>query len=193
MSKENPSISTDFILPDKVPLPKPIPFPQATNQIDLNKISNGTFYTVLQFMTDHPNISIKEEKEQSFIMNVNRSKSVLSLLGIIGGLWSTITALYIFLFGLGSISPWGFMQKKLFKNKYKEKLLPFVVDLQSGEFDTKEKSNIKENKNSSMQKRLDNLEKRVRLYENIIDISLLTSIEKDSSSPNVNNGEMDID
>ncbi|CAG8706914.1 31116_t:CDS:2, partial [Gigaspora margarita] len=79
---------------------------------------------------------------------------------------------------LGVISPWGFVQKNLFKNKYKEKLLPFAVDLQSDEPDIEENTNIKEDVNSSIQKRLDNLEKRVKLYENIIDISLLTSVEK---------------
>ncbi|KAF0432487.1 hypothetical protein F8M41_005173 [Gigaspora margarita] len=140
-----------------------------------NQTINRTLYAVLQFFSDS-SVYIREEKEQ-------KNKSILGLLGLICGFWSAVTTFYVFLFGLGVISPWGFVQKNLFKNKYKEKLLPFAVDLQSDEPDIEENTNIKEDVNSSIQKRLDNLEKRVKLYENIIDISLLTSVEKNGSSP----------
>ncbi|CAG8742739.1 1233_t:CDS:2 [Dentiscutata erythropus] len=109
------------------------------------------------------------------------------ILGIIGGIWSFMAAFYIYLFGLGLIYPWGIVQKsRLFKNKYKKKLLPFA-DLQSDEPDIEDKSNTKEYEISSIKKQLDNLKKRVQFYENIIDISLLNSIKADdidnSSSP----------
>ncbi|CAG8570030.1 6172_t:CDS:10 [Dentiscutata heterogama] len=140
----------------------------------LNKTANRTLYAEIRFFTD-PSSPTKEEKEI-------KNKSVLNLLGIIGGIWSAMAAFYALLFGFGIISPWGLVQKsKLFKNKYKDKLLPFAADLQSEEHGTEEKLDTKERRNSSMQKRLDNLERRVQFYDNVIDISLLTSVKTDAS------------
>ncbi|CAG8810034.1 16417_t:CDS:2, partial [Cetraspora pellucida] len=108
---------------------------------------------------------------------------ILSLLGIIGGIWSSMVAFYVFLFGLGIISPWGFVQRsKPFKDAYKEKLSLLALDLQSDEPDINEKPNIKEFEISSMRKRLDNFEKRLQFYENIVDTSILTS-DKTNASP----------
>ncbi|CAG8672638.1 29012_t:CDS:2, partial [Racocetra persica] len=119
---------------------------------------NGAFYAVVQFVP-MPTIVIRNEVEQ-------RSKSIFSLLGVIGGIWSSMAAFYIFLFGYGIIYPWGFVQRsKPFREKYNEKFSPLTVDLQSDDPDIK----------------LDNLEKRLKFYENIVDTSILTSNKTDAS------------
>ncbi|CAG8811693.1 21490_t:CDS:1, partial [Racocetra persica] len=87
---------------------------------------------------------------------------------------------------IGVISPWDFVQKsRLFKDKYRAKLLPLAVDLQSEEPDIKETSDTKEYEISSIRKELDNLIKKVRLYENIVDTSILNSNET-NASPTIN-------
>ncbi|CAG8533587.1 17861_t:CDS:10 [Cetraspora pellucida] len=143
--------------------------PPTTNQ------TNGTFYATLRFPVT-TNTYVKEEKEQ-------KSKTVLSLLGILGGIWSAIIGFYVFLFGLGLISPWGFAQKlKPFRNQYEKNLLPFTMDSQSDELDTEEKSDIKEDGNALILKRLDNLEKSLQFYkEYVLDTSFLPSVKKDTS------------
>ncbi|KAF0542800.1 hypothetical protein F8M41_004426 [Gigaspora margarita] len=80
--------------------------------------TNNTYFTILHFITTPPFILTEETEE--------RSKTILSVLGIIGGIWSGVAAFYIFLFGPGLISPWGFVQSRLFKNHYKKDVLPFV-------------------------------------------------------------------
>ncbi|CAG8695259.1 10285_t:CDS:2 [Cetraspora pellucida] len=89
---------------------------------------------------------------------------------IVGGIWGGIAAFYIFLFGPGLISPWGFIQRtKLFRNQYEKNILPFVNE-----------PDITEDFNSAIEKRLDNLEKRIKFYENyIIDNSMLSFTKKD--------------
>ncbi|CAG8685003.1 1750_t:CDS:2, partial [Cetraspora pellucida] len=103
------------------------------------------------------------------------SRTILSLLGVIGGIWSSITGFYVFLFGLGLFSPWGFVQKsKPFKIQYEKNLLPFTVDSQPDKLDTEE--------NASILKRLDNLEKSLQFYkEYVLDTSFLPSVKKNAS------------
>ncbi|CAG8751603.1 24178_t:CDS:10, partial [Dentiscutata erythropus] len=104
--------------------------------------TNNTYYAVLRFIMSPPFIVTDETEE--------RSKTILNILGVIGGIWSGVVALYIFLFGPGLISPWGFVQKsRLFKNQYEKNILPFVCE-----------PDTTEGFNNSMQKRLNNLEKR---------------------------------
>ncbi|CAG8453158.1 13950_t:CDS:2, partial [Dentiscutata heterogama] len=155
-----------------------IPFPNMffNANFSSNQAAKGIYYAMIQLVTD--SYVVREEKEQSFSNNNNRGKSILSLLGVIGGIWSFMAAFYVFLFGFGLISPWGIVQKsKLFKNKYKKKLSPFALDLQSDEPDNEEKSDAKEYDISSIKKQLDNLTKRVQFYESIIDISLLDYVK----------------
>ncbi|CAG8769780.1 2307_t:CDS:2, partial [Gigaspora rosea] len=113
---------------------------------------------------------------------------VLNFLGIIGGIWSAITGFYIFLFGLGLISPWGFVQRlKPFRNEYEKGLLPYLVDSQSDEYETEEKSDTKDYRISSILNRLENLEKINQLYkECIIDSSFLSFAKMDAPLTNNN-------
>ncbi|RIB25558.1 hypothetical protein C2G38_2165640 [Gigaspora rosea] len=163
----------------------PLPFADAnSNESFITNSSaqaNQVLYAMLQFGAE-PNAYLKEEIEQ-------KSKTILSLLGVLGGIWSAITGFYIFLFGLGLFSPWGFVQKlKPFRNEYGKRLSPFVEDSQSDGFNTKEQSDTKEHEISSILKRLENLEKSDRFYkEYIIDVSLSfvktdTSLANNSSS-----------
>ncbi|CAG8721575.1 13807_t:CDS:2, partial [Gigaspora margarita] len=112
-------------------------------------------------------------KNMYFFGQPRNDIAILSMLGIIGGIWSFAVALYIFLFGPGLISPWGFVQKsKLFKDQYEKDVLPFVFE-----------SDTSEDLNSSMQRRLNNLEKRIEFYDKfVIDNSLLTLAHKDEQS-----------
>ncbi|CAG8662706.1 10933_t:CDS:2 [Cetraspora pellucida] len=84
---------------------------------------------------------------------------------------------------LGLISPWGFAQRlKPFRNQYEKNLLPFTMDSQSDELDTEEKSDIKEDENALILKRLDNLEKSLQFYkEYVLDTSFLPSVKKNAS------------
>ncbi|CAG8743199.1 605_t:CDS:2 [Dentiscutata erythropus] len=133
------------------------PFPKTLdNNTTFSSKKSKQYYAMIRVVPD-PDIYVREEKEQ-------RSKSILSLLGIIGGIWSFISAFYEYLFGLGLISPWGIVQKS---RLFKKKLLPVAADLQSDEPDIEDKSITKEYEISSIKKRLDNL-------ENVIDISLLS-------------------
>ncbi|CAG8650264.1 33664_t:CDS:2 [Gigaspora margarita] len=111
------------------------------------------------------------------------------LLGILGGIWSALAAFYVFLFGLGLISPWGFVHKsRPFKDQYKKNLLMTTMDLQFDKLDEIEKYSTEKYENSSSQKRLDDLEKQVEhlkklnqfYIECIIDTSFLNSIKTDS-------------
>ncbi|RIB28162.1 hypothetical protein C2G38_2060007 [Gigaspora rosea] len=123
---------------------------------------NNSYYAVLQFITSPPFI-VTEETEQ-------RSKTVLNVLGVIGGIWSFVVAFYIFLFGPGLISPWGFVQSKLFKSRYKKDVLPFVYEPDTAD-----------DFNTSIQKRLNNLEKRIEFYDRFIfDDPLLNFIKQES-------------
>ncbi|CAG8710229.1 3182_t:CDS:1, partial [Racocetra persica] len=90
---------------------------------------------------------------------------------------------------LGLISPWGFVHKsKLFKKQYEQNLLNLQHDKSN------EKVNLitEEHENLSIQKRLDDLEKRAEhlerinnyYREHIIDTSLITSIKPDLSPLN---------
>ncbi|RIB25561.1 hypothetical protein C2G38_2067128 [Gigaspora rosea] len=130
--------------------------------------TNRIFYAQLYILAD-PKIRQREEIEQ-------KDKTVLNLLGILGGIWSAITGFYIFLFGLGLISPWGFVQRlKPFRNEYEKGLLPYLVDSQSDEYETEEKSDTKDYRISSILNRLEKLEKINQLYkECIIDSSFLS-------------------
>ncbi|KAF0526237.1 hypothetical protein F8M41_014136 [Gigaspora margarita] len=109
-----------------------------------------------------------------------------SNLRVLSGIWSAITGFYIFLFGIGLISPWGFVQKlKPFRNEYGKRLSPFVVDSQSDEFDAEEKSDTKEHEISSILRRIENLEKSDRFNkEYIIDVSFLSFAKTDTSLAN---------
>ncbi|CAG8810298.1 4446_t:CDS:2, partial [Cetraspora pellucida] len=161
---------------------EPLPFPAAYfNNIFANSnnisITNVSYYGRVRFFPGTP--ITKEETEQ-------RNKTVLSLLGILGGIWSALTAFYIFLFGLGLISPWGFVQRsRPFKRQYQQSLL----NSQSDKSNEKEYLITEEPENLSIQKRLDDLEKRVERLERInnyyreyiIDTSFITSIKSDSS------------
>ncbi|KAF0520790.1 hypothetical protein F8M41_016073 [Gigaspora margarita] len=126
----------------------------------------------MQFNAD-PNTYLKEEIEQK-----RKLRS--------WGIWSAITGFYVFLFGFGLISQWGFAQRlKPFRNEYGKSLSPFVEDSQSDGFDAKEKSDAKEHEISSILKRLENLEKSDRLYkEYIIDVSFLSLAKTDASLAN---------
>ncbi|CAG8739231.1 5241_t:CDS:2, partial [Cetraspora pellucida] len=136
---------------------------------------NGSYFTSITFIPPK-GLVIRKEIEQ-------RSKSLLGLLGIIGGIWSSMVAFYISLFGIGIISPWGFVQKsRLFKDKYRANLLSLAVDLQSEEPDIKKTSNTKEYEISSIRNELDNLIKKVQFYENIVDTSILNSNKTNTSS-----------
>ncbi|CAG8780186.1 26332_t:CDS:2, partial [Racocetra persica] len=76
----------------------------------------------------------------------------------------------------------GFVQRsRLFREKYKEKFSPLAVDLQSDDPDIDDTIKTKEYEISSIQKQLDNFEKRLKFYENIIDNSILTFNKTDAS------------
>ncbi|RIB30777.1 hypothetical protein C2G38_1296526 [Gigaspora rosea] len=127
--------------------------------------TNNTYFAILRFMMQQPFI-VTEETEQ-------RSRTILSVLGIIGGIWSGVAAFYIFLFGPGLISPWGLVQSKIFKSHYKKDALPFVYEPDSAD-----------DFNTSIQKRLNNLEKRIEFYDRFIfDDPLLNFIKQESSQP----------
>ncbi|CAG8786747.1 7836_t:CDS:2, partial [Racocetra persica] len=98
-------------------------------------------------------------KNMYFFGQPRNDIAILSLMGIAGG--------------AGLISPWGFVQKsKLFRNRYEKNILPLA-----------DESDTTEDFNSPIQKRLNNLEKRIQFYENyIIDNSLLNSIKKEDQS-----------
>ncbi|CAG8448905.1 11960_t:CDS:2 [Dentiscutata erythropus] len=127
------------------------------------------------------------DKNEYFLSQPTEDRIVLSLLGIIGGIWSALTAFYIFLFGLGLISPWGFVQRsKPFKDQYQKDIITTTLDLS----DKKEKLNNEEHEISLAQKRQDyDLEKRVERLESfikfygeyVIDTSFLTSVNMDST------------
>ncbi|KAF0431039.1 hypothetical protein F8M41_005459 [Gigaspora margarita] len=142
---------------------------------------NRTFYATLQF-TPSSNPIVKVETEQ-------RNKTVLSLLGILGGIWSAMAAFYVFLFGFGLISPWGFVHKsRPFKDQYKKNLLMTTMDLQFDKLDEIKKLSTEGYENSSSQKRLNDLEKQVEHLKKlnqfyikfIIDTSFLNSLKTDS-------------
>ncbi|KAF0501057.1 hypothetical protein F8M41_020170 [Gigaspora margarita] len=127
--------------------------------------TNNSYFAILRLMTSPPFIVTEETEE--------RSKTILNVLGIIGGIWSGVAAFYIFLFGPGLISPWGFVQTRLFKSHYKKDALPFVY-----EPDNTDDSNI------SIQNKLNNLEKRIEFYDRFIfDDPLLDFIKQESSQP----------
>ncbi|CAG8581805.1 11892_t:CDS:2 [Funneliformis caledonium] len=115
---------------------------------------------------------IEEEQEQ-------RSGSVINILGNIAALYSSIVFIYVFLFGVDSMRPWGVIHKgccgfRRIEEKTKEKLSQSVQppDLEDG---------------------LDGLEKRILYLEtfkrfiekNVIDASLLESIEKQQANENI--------
>ncbi|CAG8494390.1 33546_t:CDS:2 [Gigaspora margarita] len=121
--------------------------------------TNNTSFAILRFITTPPFILTEETEE--------------SVLGIIGGIWSGVAAFYIFLFGPGLISPWGLVQSRLFKSHYKKDALPFVYEADSAD-----------DANTSIQKRLNNLEKRIEFYDRFIfDDPLLNFIKQESSQP----------
>ncbi|CAG8494412.1 33547_t:CDS:2 [Gigaspora margarita] len=121
--------------------------------------TNNTSFAILRFITTPPFILTEETEE--------------SVLGIIGGIWSGVAAFYIFLFGPGLISPWGLVQSRLFKSHYKKDALPFVYEPDSAD-----------DANTSIQKRLNNLEKRIEFYDRFIfDDPLLNFIKQESSQP----------
>ncbi|CAG8695268.1 10286_t:CDS:2, partial [Cetraspora pellucida] len=122
----------------------------------ISDLRTNNTYAILRFILNPPFIVTEETEE--------RSKTILSLLGITGGVWGVFAAFYVFLFGPGLISPWGFVQKsKLFRNQYEKNVLTFA-----------EEPDATKDFNSTMQNRLNNLEKRIQFYESyIIDNSLL--------------------
>ncbi|CAJ0900779.1 4808_t:CDS:2, partial [Entrophospora sp. SA101] len=98
---------------------------------------------------------------------------VVSIFGTIGGYYGIIGAFYIFLFGAGSISPWGFAHKgsgisKRLKKKTKEKLKK-----------NKDHTLITIDDTNDHSKRLRDLEAfRILIEKNFIDASLIKPIEK---------------
>ncbi|CAG8574195.1 8578_t:CDS:2 [Scutellospora calospora] len=141
-----------------------IPYLESYMSFVMTANSNSSYYAILRFIVSPPFIIIEETEE--------RSKTILSSLGIIGGIWSFVVALYILLFGSGSVSPWGLVQKsKLFKNKYEKYIMPFTYE-----------SDTTEDFNSSIQRRLNNIEKRIQFYDKfIIDNPLLNFDNKDEN------------
>nr|CAG8589656.1 11363_t:CDS:2 [Entrophospora candida] len=71
---------------------------------------------------------IAEEQEQSLIVLYNRSNTIISTIGTIAAFHSAAVFIYVFLFGVDSIKPWGFAHSGCcgFKRKAKEGLLPIV-------------------------------------------------------------------
>ncbi|CAG8482935.1 2932_t:CDS:2 [Gigaspora margarita] len=119
---------------------------------------------------------------ESFITQVEsdqRTKTVLSSLGLIGGAWGIITSFYAFLFGNDTISPWGIVQKyclrsndsvqEKFKNNFN--IVPLVSHLRA---DSNNKTSIQ-----ILQKRLEVLQ--LFLSEYAINLNHLEKIQKKSN------------
>ncbi|CAG8820975.1 10788_t:CDS:2, partial [Racocetra persica] len=139
-----------------------VPFPDPLNTTSSQTV-NGSYYASLQFIVD-PKLVIRKEIEQ-------RSKSLTGYYG-----WN------LEFHGYGMIYPWGLVQRLgPFKEKYKEKLSSLDVELQSDDPDIKETFNTKEYEISSIRKQLNDFEKRLKFYENIVDTSILISNETGAS------------
>ncbi|CAI2167824.1 12885_t:CDS:2 [Funneliformis geosporum] len=108
---------------------------------------------------------VEEEQEQ-------RNGNIINILGNIAALYSSIVFIYVFLFGVDSMRPWGFVHKgccgfRRFEERTKEKLSQSVraPDLEAG-----------------FEERILYLEKFRRFLEkNVIDASLLESIGETTS------------
>ncbi|CAG8497356.1 12439_t:CDS:2 [Dentiscutata erythropus] len=131
------------------------------------------------FSTPLATIIIEPESFLTQVESDQRTKTVLSSLGLIGGAWGIITSFYAFLFGNDTISPWGIIQKYCFKirNSVQVKLknsfeiVPLVSHLRIDSNDRTSKQ--------ILQKRLEVLQ--LFLTEYAIDLKHLEKIQKKSN------------
>ncbi|CAI2169839.1 13916_t:CDS:10 [Funneliformis geosporum] len=131
-------------------------------------------------------IGIIQVRPNSFVNVIEteqRSRTYVSIFGVIGGAWGLASA---FLFGASSIQPWGFVQSRCcgIKRKTQSKLrdslsiLPLIDSSLSDR-----KSMAKEITMGEMMEKLKSLETLLREY--VIDIKYLQSIEKRSSNKEI--------
>ncbi|CAG8638303.1 4036_t:CDS:10, partial [Cetraspora pellucida] len=153
--------------------------PYVTSTIESSLISNTTGPLTL-FST----INIEP---QSFIVQVDTDQSyhVSNSLGLFGGAFGLITSFYALLFGAGTIKPWGFVQKHLFKvNRIvQDKLIitlesmPFISHLTQDTNDLKDDLSTEQ-----LEKRLDLLQLFLRDY--VVNVQYLEQIQQSNTDCN---------
>ncbi|CAG8522964.1 2624_t:CDS:1, partial [Dentiscutata heterogama] len=94
---------------------------------------------------------------------------------------------------LDLVAPWGLVQK-LVKNKFKQSLLPFVVNLQPDRHDNEENINsLIQKKLYDLEKRASRLEKLNLFYEEyVFGASLLDFVKVDSPRIYKNEGDISL-
>ncbi|CAI2182758.1 6340_t:CDS:2 [Funneliformis geosporum] len=121
------------------------------------------------------NFIIKRETEQ-------RTRTLLSVFGLVGGAWSLATAFYAALFGVDMIRPWGCVQLYCcgIRNKTHNKLkktLPVIPLVTSSEKPPPSFSrDVSRDEHAALQQRVDALE--VFLREYVVDVNYLEDIKK---------------
>ncbi|KAF0550198.1 hypothetical protein F8M41_024944 [Gigaspora margarita] len=116
-----------------------------------------------------------------FIINAFEKmfKTVLSSLGLFGGVFGLVTSFYALLFGTGAIKPWGLVQRHLFKVNQivQDKLLstlesmPFISHLTHDTNDLDDDLSIEK-----LEKRLDLLQLFLRDY--VVNVQYLENIQQ---------------
>ncbi|CAG8613124.1 10656_t:CDS:2, partial [Dentiscutata heterogama] len=127
---------------------------------------NGSDFFTLGILADYDTIIIETEQ---------RTHTILSSLGLLGGVWSIATIAYKLLFGDDSIQPFGLIQKFGHFNKLNQKKLTehlSTIPLVQGSF-----NNIDgENRVVRLDKKINNLELFLRDY--VVEVQQLDKIYK---------------
>ncbi|KAF0464564.1 hypothetical protein F8M41_026517 [Gigaspora margarita] len=114
---------------------------------------------------------------QVFVVQIEtdkRTKTILSLFGLIGGAWGFATTIYTILFGATAIKPWGWIQKYGFKiNNSVQTKLKNTLELIPLVHYSETSNNLN---NYGLKKRLDSLQQFLTEY--VVDMQYLEEIYK---------------
>ncbi|CAG8792422.1 9091_t:CDS:2, partial [Dentiscutata erythropus] len=152
--------------------PYPIPYVEGTiQQVTYQNASANipNFYAVISLKLQ--STITEEETEQ-------RNKTVITILGVIAGIYGGLFGLYTFLFGTDLIRPWGFVHYgcRGLRKKTAESLLPLVDNSLSNNKEPAQ-TRLESLGKLSIEQRVEILEKAILLFkDNIFDTKLLDSI-----------------
>ncbi|RIB24704.1 hypothetical protein C2G38_626474 [Gigaspora rosea] len=127
---------------------------------------NGTSYSTL--IISPLNYYLHKATEQ-------RNLTLFRSFGLVGGAWTLLTSIYIFLFGTNLLQPFGFIQSSCLRSQASKKLKESLdIPLFSSHPDRLKHENIDEELSLQLQRRIDTLETFLREY--IIDTENYESI-----------------
>ncbi|CAG8679809.1 7424_t:CDS:10 [Gigaspora margarita] len=111
----------------------PIPYVESNIEYLLYRNNTNGINWIAAMSITPASTFVENETEQ-------RNRTVISLLGSISGIYAAIAAFYIFLFGPGIFSPWGYVQKSLISKE----VLTFTADTPADTLEGLEKLSIEE-------------------------------------------------